>query len=110
MDSDAHRAVIALILHQQGRYGRYSVVERRRDSWIIESYGVPFRLSDDGLQWWASYSLDDSMGNNAKLRRAVEEIIGIELPDQRDPNFTTILGPLGVAAIRAELSAKHTLP
>jgi len=107
MDQDAHNAVVALILGRAGRYGRYVVEDRNNGIWAIGAYGVPFRVVDSELQWWATYLLDDHRKMNATLRRAAEHLLGIELADLANANFITIIGPLGLAALRAELNLKY---
>lgn len=104
LEQNARRALRAFVNMEAREFGPYRVEPRGDGYWAIHSYGVPFHLGPDGLAWWASRTMDTADGINATLRRLVEELAGVELEPRVHPAFVLVLGPLGLAALRAALT------
>lgn len=98
--------MIALILgHTSGQYGRYhldchsGIVALRcpttQSGWLL-------RLVDGGLYWWPAFRT--WVGHRQALI-ALEELIGFRLEFSGSASYQyEVLGPLGLAALRAHLT------
>lgn len=101
MDQDAHNAVVAMILGRSGTFGVFHANARH-----IFERGYPLRINDrDEIEWWPS---SKQSYNWRHTYRALERIADIELDWNDDRSgFIVVVGPLGLAALRAELNLKY---
>lgn len=101
MDQDAHNAVVAMILGRGGTFGVFHANARH-----IFERGCPLRINDrDEIVWWPS---SKQSYNWRHTYRALERIAGIALDwDDNRSAFIVVIGPMGLAALRAELNLKY---
>ena len=108
---DARRAVIALILgHTSGQYGIYrldchsGIVALRCPT---TQSGWSLRIDDDKLTWWPAFRT--WVGHEMAIN-ALEDLLGHKLEYYGPYNAEyEIIGPLGLAALRAHLSATNPI-
>lgn len=103
---DARRAVVALILgHTSGQCGSYHL--HHNGNKLALRYptimsGWSMRVMDGVLYWWPAFR---TFRGHRQALIALEELIGFRLEFSGPANFQyEVLGPLGLAALRAHLT------
>lgn len=104
---DARRALLALLNRQEGVFGCYTV-----DKGSIRCGFYPIMYTHGTLRWWPDVTIPSKLACDI-IYDVLREAMGCDfapVPVGRGASFNDVgLGPLGIAALRAHLSATNPI-